>query len=112
MIMNPVESIKSVFLNFSNFNGRASRSEYWWWVAFNAFLEIVFIILFGESGHVFLLILLVPSIAVTVRRLHDKNLSGWWAVLSVVPILGLFLLAPLTSRGTEGENNYGSCPLF
>jgi uncharacterized membrane protein YhaH (DUF805 family) len=60
----------------------------------------------------FLLAHVVPAWAVMVRRLHDTNMSGWWALTSLIPILGgLLLLVPLVKKGTPGENRFGPDPL-
>lgn len=101
--------------------GRASRSEYWWFALFNL-TAIVGILLvastvLGDTVGIFLagtagLILLIPSLTVAIRRLHDRNMSGWWLLLAFIPNLGqlaLFILYALP--GTAGPNRFGPDPL-
>lgn len=124
------DAIKSVLSNYANFSGRAPRSEYWWWVLA---LLIIFLIaavidemiiipalgveLAANSGGqplstIVSLALLLPNIAVAVRRLHDVDRSGWWVLLSFIPIIGLLvLLFWYVQRGTESENRFGPNPL-
>jgi uncharacterized membrane protein YhaH (DUF805 family) len=113
--MNFVEAIKSAFANYANFEGRAIRSEYWWFWLF------MFIVNFGlnvatefnESvvgqliTGVLALALLVPNIAVATRRLHDVNRSGWWQLLTLTIIGVIPLLYWLIIRGTDGPNRFG-----
>lgn len=122
--MNFSQSIKSVFSNYSNFTGRASRSEFWYWNLFcilvGLFLLPFDMALFGVSleddklhplGDLFTLATLIPSFAVMARRLHDVNRSGWW-MLIVLTIIGLIpLLYWNCQKGTEGENRFGADPL-
>jgi uncharacterized membrane protein YhaH (DUF805 family) len=128
--MGFTEAIRSGFDNYVNFNGRASRPAYWWWVLFGALVSLVTRVLDGLVGTNFVrynqygmeigigiisslvgLALLLPSIAVLVRRLHDTDRSGWWYWIILIPILGwLVLLYFLVSRGTPGDNRYGPQP--
>ncbi len=111
------------FNNFSNFNGRARRKDYWMYLLFNLIFGLVAIILdnvFGlafESigyGVIYLLyslITFIPSLSVTVRRLHDKSKSGWYILLAIIPIIGgIVLLFILAADGDPGENEYGMNP--
>ena len=103
--MSFVESIKSGFRNYANFKGRASRREYWWWALFNVLVTAIASSLFGDnfSGAVSLALLL-PSIAVAVRRMHDVNRRGWWLL---VPIVNLVFA--LTASKQE-QNQWGPPP--
>ncbi|HKJ87268.1 MAG TPA: DUF805 domain-containing protein [Gammaproteobacteria bacterium] len=106
--------------NYVNFSGRAARSEYWWWTLF---VFIVYIattiidnIVFGQGVQILypiaLLILFLPGLAVSVRRLHDTGRSGWWLLLSLIPLIGtIILLIWFVSRGESGGNAYGPDPL-
>jgi len=106
----------SAFKKYAKFSGRASRSEYWYFYLFNliiffalAFLEGLLGIYSdsGDSvfGNIYYLIVLIPSIAVGVRRMHDVNKSGWFLV---IPIYNLLLLI---RKGDDGVNKYGENPL-
>lgn len=79
------QAIQSVFNKYATFTGRASRSEYWWWTLF-AFLVGVVCNLIGITWltGIVNLALFLPGLAVLVRRLHDINMSGWWAALPYV----------------------------
>ena len=95
---------------YADFNGRATRSEYWYFVLFYVLLSIVFAIIdtlvinpllgmnvqeVSQGGilqFIFALALIVPSIAIGVRRLHDIKMSGWWLLIALIPILGLLTL--------------------
>ena len=113
--MNMVQAVKSVFRNYADFRGRASRSEYWWYnlayFIFVLILSLLTITLLDEGPLIraaFSLILFVPTLAVSVRRLHDLDKSGW-NVLWGFTIIGLIfpLLVWYIRRGTEGYNRFG-----
>ena len=109
------------FRKYGIFSGRARRKEYWLFYFFN-FIVGVFIGLIDalyntvpeESilivCYTLLLLLLIPSWAVTVRRLHDTNRSGWWSLLLFTAIGSLLLLLFVVQEGTEGENDFGADP--
>jgi uncharacterized membrane protein YhaH (DUF805 family) len=106
---------------FATFNGRARRSEYWYFQLFAGVVAGVAMVLMGMNEDslavislvsIVVLALFVPSLAVTVRRLHDTGRSGWFYLVALVPIVGGILVFIWTcSRGTEGVNRYGSDPL-
>ena len=111
--------IKTCLTKFATFNGRASRSEYWWFQFFYFLVVIVAVILdsvlvggnleaAGALEIVSQLILLLPALAVTARRLHDVGRSGWWMLvgITIVGLIPLFIwwLAP----GTNKKNKYGN----
>jgi len=117
--MDIQQSVKTCFKKFATFDGRASRSEYWWFQFFYILVVIVAVILDGvlvggnlESAGaleiVSQLILLLPALAVTARRLHDVDRSGWWMLvgITIVGLIPLFIwwLAP----GTNKKNKYGN----
>ncbi len=112
-----------VLRKYAEFNGRASRQEYWFFLLFNllisAFLATIDFFSgtfnvetgFGLLSGIYSLAVLVPSIAVTVRRLHDTDRSGWWLFIGLIPIIGgivLFIFTILDS--TSGDNQYGPNP--
>ncbi|WP_158962261.1 DUF805 domain-containing protein [Myroides fluvii] len=100
----------SVLKNYANFNGRARRSEFWYFVLFNCIISFVLGFVSGlvfESGilgNIYALAVLVPTIAVAVRRMHDVNKNGWYCL---IPIYSLILAA---TEGTKGDNEYGADP--
>src|SRR5271170_3738760 len=105
--MSFTESIQSCFRNYANFDGRASRSEYWYFHLF-AFLATMTAILTSFFIFVFLLGLLLPSLTVNVRRLHDIDKSGWFIFIPCIPLIGpIILLVWHCERGTYGDNRFG-----
>ena len=106
-----------VLKKYAVFNGRARRKEYWMFVLFNFIIDSVLGLLerlVGGPGIVALLYslaVLIPGIAVSVRRLHDTNRSGWWLFIVFVPIIGwIVLLVFMVQDGKPGENQYGPNP--
>jgi uncharacterized membrane protein YhaH (DUF805 family) len=101
------------FFHYVNFSDRACRSEYWYWVLFVILAEIVtsivdYVIGYQVTTTLFGLAVLLPGIAVTVRRLHDLDRTGWWILLSLVPIVGwIILIIWYCTRGTPGANRFG-----
>ncbi len=98
-----------VLQNYANFSGRARRSEYWYFVLFNFIIAFVIGLIELQLKstlllNIYILAVLVPGIAVAVRRMHDLGKSGWFIF---IPIYNLILV--LTS-GTQGENKYGADP--
>jgi len=95
--MGFVDAIKSGFNNYVNFQGRARRSEYWFWFLFTFLLSIVASIIDGVLGIYLLaglamLATILPSIAVGVRRLHDTGRSGFWLFIALIPLVGAIVL--------------------
>ena len=94
--MGPTQAVSSVFSKFATFSGRARRSEYWWFVAFSIVVLLVALVIDNAAGlkiegqqigwvyTVAAPLLFIPSIAVTVRRLHDTGRSGWWWFLPLL----------------------------
>ncbi len=105
------QSIKSCLYKYVEFGGRSARSEYWWFTLFSLIVHLVAITISDKLYLATTIALLLPSIAVSVRRLHDKDKSGWWLLLCLVPILGLILIVWFCQKGTEGSNSYGNDPL-
>ena len=108
---------------YAEFSGRSRRKEYWMFTLLMFLVVIGLSIverIVGLSGTVgpygfltllFWLAVLVPSIAVGVRRLHDTNRSGWWLLIALVPLIGgIVLLVFYVSEGTRGPNDYGPDP--
>jgi uncharacterized membrane protein YhaH (DUF805 family) len=120
---NPRETIMHWYLEvvrkYALFTGRARRSEYWYFLLFN--LIVAFVLTFADSAvrkifgfglfyPIYALAVLVPSIAVSIRRLHDTDRSGWWLLLAFVPLVGLVLIWFMAQEGNAGTNRYGQDP--
>lgn len=112
-----------VLKKYTEFKGRARRQEYWYFAIFNIIASIILVVIdvgtgnfneevgFGLLSGIYTLGILLPGIAVSIRRLHDTNRSGWWLLISLVPIIGsIVLLVFMIQAGTSGENQYGSDP--
>jgi uncharacterized membrane protein YhaH (DUF805 family) len=97
--------------NYSNFSGRARRKEYWMFVLFNVIISTILSMIEPTVYLIYVLAILVPSIAVGVRRLHDVGKSGWFMFIALVPIIGgIWLLILACTDGDSGDNEYGSNP--
>lgn len=111
-----------VFKKTLDFKSRSRRKEYWMFILFTSIISIVLSIIeialsleiaadIGLLSTIFTLIILIPSLSVTVRRLHDIGRTGWWLLLSFIPILGWIALFVFTLLDSEsGNNKYGSNP--
>lgn len=102
---------------FAEFNGRARRREYWMFGLFNLLAGIVLGILdgvlgtSGMLGFIYNLAVLVPSFAVTARRLHDTDRSGWMMLIALIPLVGaIVLLVFMCLDSKPGENRFGPNP--
>ena len=113
----------SVLKNYAVFSGRARRKEYWMFVLFNIIFAVVAAVLdnvlglaieaigYGPIYLIYSLIVLIPGLAVAVRRLHDTGKSGWMILVAFIPLIGfIWLLVLLAKEGDPGENQYGSNP--
>jgi len=94
-------AIKSGFQNYANFNGRSSRSAYWFWNLFNLIVALLLSVTLPDIGTIFSIATIVPSLAVGWRRMHDTNRGGWW---SIIPLVG-FIVA--LQRSDPNMNQYG-----
>jgi uncharacterized membrane protein YhaH (DUF805 family) len=121
--MGPTQAVSSVFSKYATFSGRARRSEYWWFVAFSVLLLVIAAVIDNAAGlhfkdqaigwaySIVALLLFIPSIAVTIRRLHDTGRSGWWWFLSLLCGIGAIILFVFCLlEGTSGPNEYGPDP--
>ena len=112
------DAISTCFRKYVDFTGRASRSDYWDWYLFRILIIGVIAIvaavtqanaLFGLLG-LEALVMLLPTLAVAVRRLHDVNWSGWLLLIAFIPLGGLLLFILACVPGTQGGNKYGPGP--
>jgi uncharacterized membrane protein YhaH (DUF805 family) len=117
---------KAFVKNYANFNGRARRSEYWYYTLMNIIIVVgiqiltgifaamqsgVIAMVFGALYIIFALASIVPSLAVTVRRLHDIGKSGSFFFIAFIPLIGsIWLLVLMCTEGNTGENAYGPDP--
>ncbi len=112
-----------VLRQYADFNGRARRKEYWMFFLFNIIFSFALGMIdgvvgthstqfgLGLLGGLYSLFILIPSLAVGVRRLHDRNLSGWMLLIALIPIVGaIILIVIFATEGTPGDNKYGPNP--
>ena len=122
------EAVKSFWSHYSKFKGRSRRSEYWWIQLFlvltNLAVAAIDLVLMngdverfiangggGIVGLIWILVTIVPALAVLVRRLHDTGKSGWWVLIGFVPLVGGIVLLVFTVLDSDsGENKFGESP--
>ncbi len=107
----------AVVRKYAQFSGRSTRREYWTFFLINVLISIFLSFLAAMNknasilGSLYSLVLLVPGIAVSVRRLHDTNRSGWWGLISLIPLIGtIILIVFLATDSDAGSNKYGPNP--
>ena len=112
-----------VLKKYAVFSGRARRKEYWFFVLFNIIISIILAVIDGVTGTldpesgmgllglVYTLAILIPALAVSVRRLHDTGRSGWWLLLLLIPLIGtIVILIFMVQDSKPEENQYGPNP--
>ena len=112
-----------VIRNYAGFTGRARRKEYWMFVLFNMIFAIAAMILdkvlglmidplpYGAIYIIYTLAIVLPSLAVAVRRLHDVGKSGWFLLIALIPLVGaIWLLVLFVTEGPHAPNEYGPDP--
>lgn len=112
-----------VLKQYAAFSGRSRRKEYWLFVLFSTLISIVLVILDAMTGTlrapsglgllsgIYALAVLLPSLGVSIRRLHDTNRTGWWLLLGLVPLIGpIVLIVFFASDSNPGDNEYGPNP--
>ena len=112
-----------VLKKYAVFDGRAQRAEYWYFFLFSMIISLVFVVIdiatgsfneetgFGLLSGIYTLAVLIPTIAVGVRRLHDTNRTGWWMLLALVPLIGfIVLIVFFVIDSDQSDNQYGSNP--
>lgn len=115
--------LKVVRDNYANFSGRARRQEYWMFVLFNLIFAFGIAFIAGLLGQmtdtpafmglymIYILGIIIPSIAVAVRRLHDVGKSGWFYLIALIPLIGgIWLIVLFATEGDRGQNMYGPDP--
>ena len=115
--MNFQTSIKTCFKKFSDFNGRASRSEFWYFYLFGIIVYFVGMLISVQAPFffgvliIFGFVVFVPALAVTARRLHDTGRSGWWQLTAYIPYIGIIasiiLIVVFCTPGEKKTNKFG-----
>ena len=134
--MSFFEAIRFNFSHYADFKGRAQRSQFWWWQLFVFIVYAILNVIDGAANFhminmndiaagqvgtfygggvlatIWGLAILIPNIAVAVRRLHDRNMSGWWFLLNLLCCIGtIILFVWYLLPGTRGDNRFGPDPL-
>ena len=101
-----------VLKKYAVFEGRARRTEYWMFTLVNIIITLVLAALsFGTLESIYGLLVFIPSLAVSVRRLHDTGRSGWWLLIGLIPLLGALVLIYFFILDSQpGDNQYGPNP--
>jgi len=113
----------AVLKKYAEFSGRARRQEYWMFFLVNIIISIILAVIdkmagsfseaagMGVLGGLYSLAILIPSIAVSMRRLHDTDRSGWWLLIGLIPLIGaIVLIVFLVQDSKPGQNQYGPNP--
>jgi len=90
--MNFIDAVKICFSKYADFDGCASRPEFWWWLLFTSIAAMALQSVSYNLSGAFSVATLLPSIAITTRRLHDTDRSGWWQLLYFLPVIGWIIL--------------------
>lgn len=104
--MTFVDSVRTCFSKYADFNGCASRSEFWWWALFDLVGAIALGVISDRVSAAFTLATLLPYFAVTTRRLHDTDRSGWLQLLAFIPIVGWILLIVWCAQEGKSPSRY------
>ncbi len=116
--MEPINWFMSVVTqHYFDFNGRARRAEFWWYILVYLIIEVILGVIQGMVGlgtlltGIFGIALLLPSLGVAVRRLHDIGRSGWWILIGLVPLVGWAIIIYWYAQpGATGANAFGADP--
>tara|TARA_Y100000389_G_C17266086_1_gene415524 strand:+ start:473 stop:814 length:342 start_codon:yes stop_codon:yes gene_type:complete len=102
------KSIETCFFKYANFNGRASRSEFWWFYLFTIICWIIGFVINPVVELIIIVGLFIPYIAVAARRLHDIDKTGWLQLISIIPLIGtIILIIWCATEGHKKKNKYG-----
>ena len=104
--MQFTESVRTCFSQYASFGGRASRPEFWWWALFCVIATLVLGVVSDKLSAAFSLATLLPYIAVTTRRLHDTDRSGWWQLLFFLPVIGWLVMLYWLVQPSESSSGY------
>ncbi|MDD1783619.1 DUF805 domain-containing protein [Enterovibrio sp. ZSDZ35] len=100
---------------YADFTGRARRKEYWMFILCYALLYVAFVVIDLITGielltAVYSIALLIPSLSIAARRLHDTGRSGWWQLIALIPVIGWIILIVFLAQDSHDDNKYGANP--
>ena len=121
-----MEAVSTALRNYKTLSGRASRPEFWYWYAFTIVVNLLtslpviytammvsqdqyyFVLPFATAQLAIMIFLIMPTIAVTARRLHDTDLSGWYMLIFLIPAIGaIMMIVMLAQPSKPGSNRFG-----
>lgn len=105
-----VEATKLFFVRYVDFKGRSRRSEYWWASLVIGIVGALLSSIIPQLSGLWNLAILVPSIAVSVRRLHDIGKSGWWYLINLIPLVGQIIMIIWACKDSTEDNQWGPNP--
>jgi uncharacterized membrane protein YhaH (DUF805 family) len=104
------EAVRVCFAKYLDFEGEAARPEFWWFFLFVGGVNLALAVVSSKLSGAFSLAVLLPFLAVAVRRLHDTNRSGWWLLIWFLPVVGLVILAFLLVQEGDTPHSIQSAP--
>ena len=107
-----IDAVKLFFTHYADFNTRSRRSEFWWAELFLFLANMVAGWILKDAAFIWSLAVLIPTIAICVRRLHDIGKAGTWYLLSLIPLVGQIILIVWFCKDSEGENQWGPSPKY
>ena len=107
-----VEAVTLFFTRYADFKGRSRRSEYWWASLFTFLGSMILTAIVPEAATIWSLAILIPGIALCVRRLHDIGKSGWFYLIGLIPVVGFILLLIWFCKDSTGDNQWGKSPKY
>ena len=110
--VNIIEAIKLYFTHYADFNGRSRRSEYWWATLAISIIGAVVGGILGDLSWIWTLAIMIPSLAICVRRLHDIGKSGWWYLIGLIPLVGGIILIVWFCKDSTEDNQWGPNPKY
>jgi len=110
-----MEYFIDAFKKYADFSGRATRTQYWMFVLIYTLIYIALVVIDSFLGvpilsSLFMLALIVPSISIAARRLHDTGRSGWWQLLILLPLIGALVILVFLVQDSHEDNDYGPNP--
>ena len=110
--VNFIDAVKLFFTKYADFNTRSRRSEYWWSVLFSAVAGSLATGILKDYAWIWSLVVLIPTIAISVRRLHDIGRPGTWYLLNLIPVVGSIILLVWYCQDSTGDNQWGPNPKY
>lgn len=104
--MTFVDAVRVCFIKYADFRGYAGRSEFWWWALFNLVGGIVLGVISDKLSLAFLLATLLPYLAVTARRLHDTERTGWLQLIGFIPVIGWIIVIIWLAQEGKRPNRF------